>query len=261
MKLCVKRILEQYTALKLYFTDVAFNDHTHTHDALLASLNNKFTEAYLEFMDFNLGRFVSFNLLFQSEMPQLHQLKAEVEQLIKTICLDFMEMEYVRGTEAFEINPSKKKQLPLSKVYLGILATDTLYSIKEEVGEDDPGIALIQFQCRDFLVEAVNQIQERFSDCHKLDTLSCLSPITTYNLKVPSLSGLYQKMPFLKDVAELQKVDQEWRCYSLNPNLNENLSAEEYWKSVFNEKTALNELPRPNFLCRSGKGVQSVEVD
>ena len=72
MKLCVKRILEQYTALKLYFTEVALDDPLHTSDAILSSLHNKFTEAYLEFMDFNLGRFVTFNLLFQSEMPQLY---------------------------------------------------------------------------------------------------------------------------------------------------------------------------------------------
>ena len=55
MKACVKRILEQYDALQLYFTNVAFEDPTNTHDAILASLNNKFYRVYLEFMDFNLG--------------------------------------------------------------------------------------------------------------------------------------------------------------------------------------------------------------
>jgi hypothetical protein len=48
MKSCLKRILENYNALKLYFTTVAFEDITHTNDAFLASFNNKFTEAYLE---------------------------------------------------------------------------------------------------------------------------------------------------------------------------------------------------------------------
>ena len=62
MKSCVKRILDQYTALQLYTGEVV-NDPTHTNDAILSGLNNKFIRAYLEFMDFNLGRFVSFNLL------------------------------------------------------------------------------------------------------------------------------------------------------------------------------------------------------
>ena len=107
MKLCVKRILEQYAALKLYFTNVVIEDPTHTNDSILSSLNNKFIQAYLEFMDFNLGRMVSFNVLFQSKMPLLHKLKGEVEKLIKAICLDFMEVAYVKNTGAFDIDPSR----------------------------------------------------------------------------------------------------------------------------------------------------------
>jgi hypothetical protein len=47
-------------------------------------------------------------------MLQLHLLRSEVEKLIKAPCLDFMEVEYVRATEAFKIDPSlKDKQLPV----------------------------------------------------------------------------------------------------------------------------------------------------
>ena len=249
MKSCVKRILDQYVALQLYFTDEVVNDPTHTNDAILSSLNNKFNRAYLEFMDFNLGRFVSFNLLFQSEMPQLYQLKLEVEKLIKSLCLDFMDVSYVRSTDAFKINPSDiAKQLPLDKVYLGILATSTLHSIREECEKDHPSISLFLSQCKDFLVEAVHQIQDRFGDCQKLDFLSFLSPSFAYSLKIPSLSGLFQEMPFLKEIADLQEVDKEWRDQSLclNPKLNESLTAEEYWKVVFQEKTVAGEPAFPN---------------
>ena len=188
MKQCVKCILEQYAALKLYFTNVVTEDPTHTNDSILASLNNMFIKEYLEFMDYNLGRMVSFNVLFQSEMPLLHELKGEVEKSIKSICFDFLEVAYVRNINAFEIDPSRSdKQVPLSEVYLGVAATDTLCSIREECGNDDPGIPLIYIQCRDFLVEAVKQIQERFSNCKKLDVLSCLSPEVAYNLQIPSL--------------------------------------------------------------------------
>ncbi|CAB4003218.1 zinc finger MYM-type 1-like [Paramuricea clavata] len=251
MKSCVKRILDQYTALQLYFTGEVVNDPTHTNDAILSGLNNKFIRAYLEFMDFNLGRFVSFNLLFQSEMPQLYQLKPEVEKLIKSICLDFMDVAHVRSTDAFKINPSnEEKQLPLDKVYLGILATSTLHIIREECEKDHPSISLFLSQCKDFLVEAVNQIQDRFGDCQKLDFLSFLSPSIAHNLKIPSLGGLCQKMPLLKEVADLQEVDKEWRDQSLSPNpkLNESLTALEYWKVVFQEKTATGEPAFPNLI-------------
>lgn len=60
MKACVTRILDQYDALKLYFRNVAFEDPTNTHDTILASLNNKFYEVYLQFMDFNLGNVLKY---------------------------------------------------------------------------------------------------------------------------------------------------------------------------------------------------------
>ena len=122
-----------------------------------------------------------------------------------------------------------------------------MHTIKAEHGDKDPGIPLIYSQCRELLIEAVKQIQERFSDCHKLDVLSCISPATAYNLKTPSLSGLYRKMAFLSEVADLQKVDEEWTNHSLNPKLNEDLTAEEYWKVVFKERS-LDELAQPNLV-------------
>ena len=161
-------------------------------------------------MDYNLGRFVSFNLLFQSEMPKL--------------------------------------QLPLSQVYVGVLASDTMHSIKAEVGRDNPDIPLFFSQCRKFLIEAMKQIQTRFDDYNKLDVMSCLSPAVAFNLKISSLEALYKKMPLLAQVADLQKVDQEWREHSLNPTLNEGMSVAEYWQVVFKEKKTPDKLAIPNLV-------------
>ena len=194
-------------------SDEVVNDPTHTNDAILSNLNNNFNRAYLEFMDFNEGRFVSLNLLFQSEMPQLYQLKPEVEKCIKDLCLDFMDVSYVRSTDAFKINPFDiEKQLPLDKVYLGILAISRLHSIREKCEKDHPSILIFY--------------------------LPLVYPSFAYSLKTPSLSGLFKEMPFLKEIADLQEVDKEWRDESLcfNPKLNESLTAEEYLKVVFQEK-------------------------
>ena len=119
MKGAVKRILEQYSALKLYLTSEVMEDPTHTNESILSSLNNKYTLAYLEFMDYSLGRFVSFNLLFQSETPLLHQLKDEVAKLILSICGDTLEISYIRSVNAFKIDArNKDHQVPLNKVYI-----------------------------------------------------------------------------------------------------------------------------------------------
>ena len=55
-------------------------------------------------------------------------------------------------------------------------------------------------------------------------------------------------MPFLADIAELQSVDEEWRGHSLNPDLSESLSTEEYWRVVFRKKTSLGEQAKPNLV-------------
>ncbi|KAJ8041329.1 hypothetical protein HOLleu_12119 [Holothuria leucospilota] len=104
MKMCVDRLLEQYEALKLYFRGAALEDPSHTNDAIAKSLNNVFTQAYLEFMSYNLGRLTSFNTLFQSEIPLLHQLKGEVTKLISGLIGDFMDLSYVRQMDPLKID-------------------------------------------------------------------------------------------------------------------------------------------------------------
>lgn len=57
-------------------------------------------------------------------------------------------------------------------------------------------------------------------------------------------------MPIRKEVADLQKVDEEWRNHCINPKLNEGLTPDEYWQNVFSEKksTNENELARPSLV-------------
>ena len=75
------------------------------------------------------------------------------------------------------------------------------------------------------------QSQSRF-DTVNFDFLSCFSPEVAFNLSVPSLSGVYAQLPYLKE------VDNEWRQHPLNPYLNEQLTCEEYWKVVFKAKNS-----------------------
>ena len=110
---------EAFVALKLYLISEVMEDPTHTNESILSNLNNKYTLAYLEFMDYSLGRFVSFNLLFQSETPSLYQLKDEVEKLILSICGDILEISYIRSVNAFKIDArNKDHQVPLNKAYI-----------------------------------------------------------------------------------------------------------------------------------------------
>lgn len=97
MKMCVYRIIEQYDALKLFFTGAAIEDPTHTIDSIPKSLYNTFTLAYLQVMAFNLGRFTSFNTLFQSEIPVPYLLKRELKTLLISLLSDFMKVSKVEN--------------------------------------------------------------------------------------------------------------------------------------------------------------------
>ena len=85
---CVHRILNQFDALKHYFLVLAIEDPTYSNERISSSLNNMFTEAYSEFLSYQLNRINSFNRIYQSEKPVLHLLKDQVEELIRRIAED-----------------------------------------------------------------------------------------------------------------------------------------------------------------------------
>ena len=92
---CVHRILNQFDALKRYFLVVATEDPTCSSERISSSLNNMFTEAYLELLSYQLDIINYFNRLYQNEQPLIHLLKDQVEELIRRIAEDFKKIAYV----------------------------------------------------------------------------------------------------------------------------------------------------------------------
>ena len=248
MKLCVHRIIEQYKPLKLYFTGAAVEDPTHTNDTILESLNNKFTLAYLQFMAFNLGRFVSFNTLFQSDIPLLYMLKREVNTLLISLLSDFMKISFVRQSNPWQIDINDETHyIPLDKVYLGLAATDAIHCIKDALGNDHPDVKLFYTHCRNFLIESVKQVMSRFDSGGKFEFLSCLAPTSACALSPRTLVEVYHNLPHLKDVANREQAEAEWRSHAFNPDLNSDKTLQEYWTAVFNAKNQDQKKMNPTF--------------
>ena len=111
---CVNRPFELYEALTHYFVLAVNKDPSHSNDRILASLQNRFIQAYLQFLSFQLEPFNAFNWLFQSEKPYLHNLKQEVQRLIKSIVSDFMKVSMVKTMQPKNLNPAHlQHRLPL----------------------------------------------------------------------------------------------------------------------------------------------------
>jgi hypothetical protein len=242
IKQCVDRLLEQLEALERYFQLEMLENPSHTVERILENLRNKFTKLYLEFLSYNLGRFVSVNTLFQTEKPLLQDLGAEVETLINSFKMFIMSVADVRAGKAMD--PIDRRQLlPVSKIYLGPAATDTLEAIVSELGESSPHVILFLEQCQNFIIEAINQMQKRFDGLDQFQFLSLLKPANASSLIPPSLAATFRKFPPLNDVAPRDVVDGEWRQHVNLDGLSGEMDIMEYWRLVFSAKL-LNMQPK-----------------
>lgn len=100
---CVRRVLEQWDALRLYFTGVvAEKKHPYyATDSILDGLSNKYLKAQLEFLSVQLHRLNEFNTLLQSEDPVLHLLRDELHKLLKNMLSGFVKMDVVRTCDTY----------------------------------------------------------------------------------------------------------------------------------------------------------------
>jgi hypothetical protein len=210
---CVKRVLEQYDPLLAYFRLNVFEDPSRTTESIVIAMNNVFTKVYLEFLSYILGLLVDFNVLFQSEMPLLYELKSSVCQLLKQICSNFIQINVIKDSDILHIDSSNKRNyVAIDSLYLGVAAHESISSIREnrDVRLDD--IAGFLDTCLQFYVELVSVIQLKFKfDDNLFDMLDILNVDHALSLQTPTLAAVLKRFPILAESVNLQDVDKEWR--------------------------------------------------
>lgn len=75
----VNRLLEQFDALKLYFTGVSLEENNEKAREISEKLNNPLLKLYLQFLQYILPLFNDLNREFQSEKPKIHVLYDHLE--------------------------------------------------------------------------------------------------------------------------------------------------------------------------------------
>ena len=182
---CVNRILEQYQALQHYFVLTANEDPTHANDRIVKSLHNKFTLAYLEFLTYQLRRFNAFNRLFKQFHGRLQAISwplCTLRRPTPNVCWDGC----VRKIQEIQADTRK----------------DDLEKFRRD--------------CRNFLIESISEIKQRFDlDTEVLEVVQCISPAKAASRIPPTLAHIFQKLPYLADLLDVKKPDQEWREHSL----------------------------------------------
>ena len=250
---CAKRILEQWNALQLYFTSFVAEkrDPSHTTESILHALRNKYLKAQLEFLSAQLHRLNDFNTMFQTSDPVLHHLHSEVNRLLKSILSDFMKLDVVRSCDPFTVSIDDPNQMvSIDQVYLGIQATTTLY----ELIDGDPEAAgqrcqEVRKNCLAFMLEVVRQIRQRFKLQDSAYTLlEFLIPQNAVNCHPPTLLQLFNKFPYLSNVADKEVVDSEWRKQALEESneIDPNESSLQFWKRRLDAHTFDGRKKYPN---------------
>ena len=250
MENVVNRVLEQWPALELYFTDLVASkkDPSNTVGNIVQVLNNKFMKAQLEFISFQLKRLNAFNTLFQSETAVLHHLRGEVTKLLKELLSDFVKMDVVRSGDPFHLDlKNERNRVHIDHVYVGVTATCTL----SDCSKLDPnGVRHVRVICREFMVELVEQIRTRFGEIKNkvYDDLDFLSPSNATQCHPPSLAGLYDNFTFLNDIAPLELVDLEWRKQAIEERniLTTGESDLQFWKERMNQRNVGDKLKYAN---------------
>ncbi|XP_046666782.1 uncharacterized protein LOC124358528 [Homalodisca vitripennis] len=155
---CVKRILEQYSALHLYFQGECLIDNSaKTIYEKLTPIN----KLYFQFLDHILPILTDMNIEFQSEKPKVHYLYNKIETAYKTILDYYIEPKYFTSKDVTELqyrNPFYYNDI--DKVYFGPQCAASIN--KPGVGLLEDQIKSFKINCLNFYVECAHQIYTRF---------------------------------------------------------------------------------------------------
>lgn len=241
---CVQRVLEQYEPLLAYLTETVFSDPSRTTEDMISTMQNKFTKIYLEFMSYILGILNDFNTLFQTESPLLYKLKPETENILKTLCSNYIKISIIQQTkDIFKLNHQDPHLFEeIENIYLGLAATESLNSIKQSASKDE--ILLFLKTCLNFYIELISEIKKRFKFEDELfSIIEVVNPLKAKTYEIKSLMGVFQRFPILKEHVNIQQVDNEWKTHALLDFKNYDLNfenAEEYWLKIFSLKNSAN---------------------
>jgi len=151
----LERIIEQWEALRLFFTDRWLLERLQATEQIFQELNNPVTKLYFFFLEWILPKFIDFNRFFQTNAAVVIELHDKIVNLYQEILLCYMNRNYIMKTALADINPCKEEEfIPYSQMYLGIKVLQII---------NDPNIVIQKkdkdeffWRCREFLKVFLN---------------------------------------------------------------------------------------------------------
>lgn len=238
---CIKRILEQLNALKLFFQSENLLDKKTKE--IFDGIHDIHFELYLNFLDYVLPFLTSLNMLFQNDKPQIHILYSRMASTYKTILEFYIKPEYLNNTDIEKV----QYRLPANfvrpeNIYVGgkcmaLLGEDCKLTNTEK--------GVFYNNCLSFYVECAHQIFRRFPFHSKeVKCLKALTFLDPKNIKnVISIGPAATHFEVLLEL-NLNDLDREWRSLR-NMDLDFDMELIHFWKNVYNLKSNIGEMAFP----------------
>ncbi|XP_066990850.1 zinc finger protein 862-like [Macrobrachium rosenbergii] len=237
LHMVVSRLLEQFEALILYFTNAVWEDRILAAQSILDNLKDPRNRLYLEFLDFILPYFNNLNKQMQAESPQIYTLHEAVCNLCRNLMDCYMNEDYLRKTSVENVQYQDPRHfMPLQNMYLGPKVTA---SISNNIhGLPQQAIEEFRKRCLGFFIESVRQICMRFDFRNPiLKRMSAIDPKSVVKREVASIAPLASLLPGIVKDSELNDLDREWRSLRNKDNLDSNMPVEEFWNHIRKMKT------------------------
>ena len=216
----VKRLLEQWHALKVFFNKIKPFERLMSVDDIVTGMNDKSIFLYLHFLNFILPTLAHFNLLFQRKSPTIFLVYRKIRTLYTTTLEYFCRKEVIKTTYLQNFNPSERSNWKdVNHIYLGAEIHRLLQT--EAYRIDPTTINNVKLRCREFYVKLCEEIKKRFDMSDPLlYYVSFFEPEVLLNRNtrdtVQSLSDLVALTPRIYK-GDLQILDNEWRALDHNP--------------------------------------------
>lgn len=240
----VKRILEQWSALQLFFNSKWLDARLMAAEQIHKDLNDPFIKVYFIFLNHVLPKITSLNQYFQSDKVVLSSLHTSISDTYKDLLLSYMERRYITENDMSEIDPNNRTWfLPKNLIYIGV---DAVNELKKPIFIEHKHLLEHFYErCQLFYSVLCVQIKKRYDfNNFILPKMFIFLPknAVSHNIRYefPSLADIINNMPRFYNSGDQQLIDDQWR---LLPNYNFQLDEidineeiDVFWGNLFKYK-------------------------
>lgn len=237
----VNRLLEQWSALILFFQSEALESQVQSAVHILNALNNPLFKMFFTFLGYILPIINKMNREFQSESVMIHTAYSNICAFYRTILSNYVKKDVLKSkSDPFEVEfKDPSNFLPENEWYCGSKVESMLAdkNVLEKLGSE---ASRFRLRCLDFYVELSKQISQRFKGLSDvLPLLNACDPAIARENRVTSLVPLFKKFPQLIEESDYDVCNDEWRSLTFHEDaLSASSNPTEFWCSVLKLKTS-----------------------